>query len=409
MDEKDTVGAVEIGGRTRLCGLIGNPVEHTLSPMIHNTLAAACGCDMAYLPFLVEKEGLGAAVKGAYALNVLGLNVTVPYKMAVIPYLVSADKLAADVESVNTLVRTEGGYRGYNTDMSGLYRAMQEDKVEIKDRDVVILGAGGVGRAIAFLCAQKGAERVTILNRSVDKACSVAEEVKEKTGYQAIHARTIAEAGRLDGRDYLAIQATSVGLFPDSEKAAVEDSAFYEKVGTGYDLIYRPAETKFMRLVKENGKEYLVIRNYEHYKQSGKAVSFEEDTALIGELHGGATPEEALVPVMVFTSNIVKHKSITFTVKQGTSWKRTQRKTVATVQLDTCVENLSAVLSNEYNDCHATCKRIDNSSWELTFVDVFLGKANLKMIADGQLLTQTPVVRIEAAGLSRNDDLFGDL
>lgn len=255
MDEKDTVGAVEIGGRTRLCGLIGNPVEHTLSPMIHNTLAAACGCDMAYLPFLVEKEELGAAVKGAYALNVLGLNVTVPYKMAVIPYLVSTDKLAADVESVNTLVRTEGGYRGYNTDMSGLYRAMQEDKVEIKDRDVVILGAGGVGRAIAFLCAQKGAQRVTILNRSVDKACSVAEEVKEKTGYQAIHARTIAEAGRLDGRDYLAIQATSVGLFPDSEKAAVEDSAFYEKVDTGYDLIYRPAETKFMRLVKENGKE----------------------------------------------------------------------------------------------------------------------------------------------------------
>ena len=100
MDEKDTVGAVEIGGRTRLCGLIGNPVEHTLSPMIHNTLAAVCGCDMAYLPFLVEKEGLGAAVKGAYALNVLGLNVTVPYKMAVIPYLVSTDKLAADVESV---------------------------------------------------------------------------------------------------------------------------------------------------------------------------------------------------------------------------------------------------------------------------------------------------------------------
>ena len=73
--------------------------------------------------------------------------------------------------------------------------------------------------------------------------------------HSAIHARTIAEAGRLDGRDYLAIQATSVGLFPDSEKAAVEDSAFYEKVGTGYDLIYRPAETKFMRLVKENGKE----------------------------------------------------------------------------------------------------------------------------------------------------------
>lgn len=242
-----------IGGKTRLCGLIGNPVEHTLSPLIHNTLAVSCGCDMAYLPFLVEKDALGDAVKGAYALNVLGLNVTVPYKTAVIPYLVSADRLAADVESVNTLVRTEGGYRGYNTDMSGLYRAMREDNVEIKDRDVVILGAGGVGRAVAFLCAQKGAERVTILNRSTDKACSVAAEVRAKTDYTAIRAASIAEAGSLDGTDYLAIQATSVGLFPDCDRAAVEDCAFYEKVSTGYDLIYRPAETKFMRLVKENG------------------------------------------------------------------------------------------------------------------------------------------------------------
>lgn len=242
-----------IGGKTRLCGLIGNPVEHTLSPLIHNTLAVSCGCDMAYLPFLVEKDALGAAVKGAYALNVLGLNVTVPYKTAVIPYLVSADRLAADVESVNTLVRTEGGYRGYNTDMSGLYRAMREDNVEIKDRDVVILGAGGVGRAVAFLCAQKGAERVTILNRSTDKACSVAAEVQTKTGYTAIRAVSIAEAGGLDGTEYLAIQATSVGLFPDCDRAAIEDCAFYEKVSTGYDLIYRPAETKFMRLVKENG------------------------------------------------------------------------------------------------------------------------------------------------------------
>lgn len=192
------------------------------------------------------------------------------------------------------------------------------------------------------------------------------------------------------------------------EKAISKSLGRYCELGRPYDPLH-DGDAENTVWVKENGKEYLVIRNYEHYKQSGKAVSFEEDTALIGELHGGATPEEALVPVMVFTSNIVKHKSITFTVKQGTSWKRTQRKTVATVQLDTCVENLSAVLSNEYNDCHATCKRIDNSSWELTFVDVFLGKANLKMIADGQLLTQTPVVRIEAAGLSRNDDLFGDL
>lgn len=263
---------VKIDGKTRTCGLIGNPVEHTLSPVIHNTLAGACNINMAYLPFFVEKEGLEAAVKGAYSLNMLGMNVTVPFKRAVIPYLHEVEPLAAAMESVNTLVRTKEGFKGYNTDMSGLFRAMGEDNVRLEGEDVIVIGAGGAGRAVAYLCAAKGAGSVTLLNRSKEKAEMVAEEVNRKTGRDCVCALGLDEAYRLSGSGYLAIQATSVGLFPDSERAAIEDFKFYRKIHTGYDLIYRPAQTRFMTLVGQaggrafNGLKMLVYQGIEAFE-----------------------------------------------------------------------------------------------------------------------------------------------
>ena len=103
---------IEINGLTRTCGLIGNPVEHTLSPMIHNYLAQQMDVNMVYVPFLVEQGRLEDAIKGAYGLHILGCNVTVPYKNDVIPYLAQIDELAAKMGSVNTLVRVDGGYKG---------------------------------------------------------------------------------------------------------------------------------------------------------------------------------------------------------------------------------------------------------------------------------------------------------
>lgn len=251
METKNT--AVNIDGRTSLCGLIGNPVEHTISPAIHHTLAKACGINLAYAPFLVEKERLGDAVRGAYALNVLGVNVTVPYKKDVIPFCKELDELAAAVESVNTLVRTEDGYKGYNTDMSGLYRAMREDRVELSGENVIVLGAGGVGRAVTYLCAMKGAAHIWLLNRSYEKAAAVAQEVNDKCKKHCVDALALSGWRSLPEQKYLAIQATSVGLYPDSDKSVVEDAEFYRLIHTGYDLIYRPAETKFMKLAKAAG------------------------------------------------------------------------------------------------------------------------------------------------------------
>ncbi len=264
-------GTMSINGYTRACGLIGDPVEHTMSPALHNFLAERTGENLAYLPFHVQAGHLAEAVRGAYALNLLGLNVTVPYKREVMAHLQEVDPLAARIGAVNTLVRTEGGYRGYNTDMPGLYRAMQSDGVSIEGEEVLILGAGGVARAVAMLLRQKKAKGVIVLNRTLERARELAEEInrmargeasggvsgrscKEALGEGFARAMSLGGYGSLPaGRTYLAVQATSVGMFPAVEDAVIEDADFYKRVHTGYDLIFNPAQTKFMRLVQAHG------------------------------------------------------------------------------------------------------------------------------------------------------------
>ena len=244
---------MEINGYTRTCGVIGHPVEHTMSPAIHNTLARELGENLVYVPFHVPIGHVGQAVEGAYALNLLGMNVTVPYKSEVLPYLKETDPLAETIGAVNTLVRTEGGFKGYNTDMPGLYRAMCEDGVEIAGERVLILGAGGVARAVAILAAEKKAAEIIILNRTREKAARIAEEVNGLGGRHLAGALALEEYASLPEGNYLAIQATNVGMFPKTGEAVIEDAAFYRKIHTGYDLVFNPARTRFMSLVQQSG------------------------------------------------------------------------------------------------------------------------------------------------------------
>lgn len=248
---------MEINGKTRTCGLIGNPVEHTLSPMIHNTLAKILGHNMVYVPFLVEPGQVPEAVTGAAALHLSGLNVTVPYKSEVIASLQEIDDLAKNIGAVNTLVQTAGGYKGYNTDMEGLYRAMTGEGIRIEGEQIILLGAGGAARAVAYLCAVKGAGAVYMLNRTYDKAQTVAEEVNRTVGRDVIMPMLLTEYTKIPEGKYLAIQGTSVGLAPHVEDVIIEDEAFYEKIHTGFDLIYSPWETRFMKMTrKHRGKAY---------------------------------------------------------------------------------------------------------------------------------------------------------
>lgn len=248
-------------GHTRTCGLIGNPVAHTQSPLIQNHLAQTMGQNLVYLPFPVSDGDLEAAVRGALALDFLGLNVTVPYKSDVIPYLAEIDPLADRIGAVNTLVRCPGGYRGYNTDMPGLCRAMRQEGVEFAGREVVILGCGGVARAVAVMLLDQGAACIHIVNRTVDKARKVAEEINGMAGRYFARAYALEDYGRISGENWLVIQATSVGMHPHVDWAPIEEPAFYRRVETGYDLIFNPGTTRFMELTERyGGRAYNGVR-----------------------------------------------------------------------------------------------------------------------------------------------------
>ncbi len=283
---------MNINGYTRTCGLLGNPVEHTLSPLIHNTLAEKCGDNLVYTAFHVPQGEIGNAVKGAWAINLLGLNVTVPYKSDVIPYLSEIDSLAKQIGAVNTLVRTETGFKGYNTDMPGLYRAMCADGVNIEGEKVLILGAGGVARAVAMLLAEKKAAEVILLNRTVARAQEIAEEVNVFAGKTLARVMALSDYRTLpEGESYLAIQATSVGMFPKTEDAVIAEEDFYRRVHTGYDLIFNPPCTKFMQLVQKqggrafNGSKMLLYQGIIAYELwTGKAIDEELAQQVYGKM-----------------------------------------------------------------------------------------------------------------------------
>ncbi len=241
---------MDIQGTTRVCGLIGNPVHHTLSPAIHNELAEALGIDMVYVPFEVQKESLEEAVKGAMALDILGMNVTIPHKKEVIPFLSEIDSAAENIGAVNTLVRTSSGngFKGYNTDYYGIKRSLNRAETELKDASVIILGAGGVSRPAAFLCANEGAREVYILNRTLENAEKLADAVNKYADRTLCRALPISDYKKIpNDKQYLCFQMTSVGLFPDNDKAVIEDPDFYKMIHTGFDAVYRPLQTAFLR------------------------------------------------------------------------------------------------------------------------------------------------------------------
>jgi shikimate dehydrogenase len=238
-----------ISGKTKICALIGDPVEHTMSPVMHNAAYKKLGLDYVYIPFRVKAAGLAEAVAGLRALNVRGFNVTIPHKVAIIPLLDSLDSLAEKVGAVNTVVNKEGELRGYNTDAEGFLRALSGQGIKLKGKKVVVLGAGGAARAISYIMAEKGT-RLTILNRQqeLDWAENIASMIKEDLGKEVKVYELQHLAQAIEGVDLL-VNATSVGMSPNAEKSLVPVKLL-SKVPVVFDIVYNPIVTK---LLKEAG------------------------------------------------------------------------------------------------------------------------------------------------------------
>jgi len=164
----------------KVFAVLGDPIEHSLSPIMHNSAFEALDMDCTYHAFRVEKNDLENALQGAKAMGFGGLNLTVPLKETALKF-VDADPLAAKIGAINT-IDFKDGIKGYNTDGIGAKRTIEDEGVEIKDKNVLILGAGGAARAIAFTFAEAGA-MVNIANRTPERAMQLAAEIGDAKGY----------------------------------------------------------------------------------------------------------------------------------------------------------------------------------------------------------------------------------
>jgi len=241
-----------ITGKTKVCGIIGDPVEHSMSPAMHNAAFRALGLDYAYLPFRVCREELQNAVAGLRALNVVGLNVTIPHKVAVMSFLDKLDPLAERIGAVNTIVNDDGVLTGYNTDAPGFLQTMRSKNIEPEGKNIVILGAGGASKGISFILAGAGASLV-ILNRTRSRAEELAAQVSQIYQRQvevvALNKKNMARA--LDGADIL-VNTTSVGMVPGIEQTPVPAGLLKPRLVV-FDIVYNPLETRLLREAKAAG------------------------------------------------------------------------------------------------------------------------------------------------------------
>jgi shikimate dehydrogenase len=235
-------GAEMIDARTKLYGIIGNPVRHSLSPLIHNRALKRMGINAAYLAF--EVDDVEAAVKGIRGLGLQGVSVTLPFKTHVMSHLDNVDTMATKIKAINTIINEDGRLIGHNTDWSGAMAALDE-KIDLRGKRVHLLGTGGAARAIGFGLKQKGCE-VTLFYRSAERAAGLAEEL----GFDHRPLASLATLDRLDA-DVL-INATPVGMHPCDDVSPVPKNILQKGI-TVMDIVYHPLRTVLLREAEEQG------------------------------------------------------------------------------------------------------------------------------------------------------------
>lgn len=244
--------ATKINAKTKVYAVIGCPIGHSFSPVIHNTLSELLNIDMTYNAFKVEPQGLSTAIEGAYQLGIQGLNVTVPHKQEVMKSLCRIDDFALQIGAVNTLKYTENGYEGYNTDIFGLEESIKSKGIELKNKTMVLIGAGGAAKSAAVMAASNGVSRLYIVNRTIKNAENIAENIKKYYNNTEVVCLGYEEIDKIDTAD-ICVQTTSSGMSPKVDETPIQNSEFFKKCKFVVDIIFNPWETKFLKLAKENG------------------------------------------------------------------------------------------------------------------------------------------------------------
>jgi shikimate dehydrogenase len=240
---------MEINPKTKICGLVGHPLEHTASPAIHNAAFRALGLNAVYLVFDIEPTMFEDAIKGLKALKVCGFNVTIPYKERIIPLLTHLDQSAARVGAVNTVKLDGVSLIGYNTDVAGFLAPLLELNLKLNEITALILGAGGAAKACVRALLDAGCRELIVLNRSLERALNLYKQHGNKLKVAPLNEESLKE---VLSRATLVVNTTPVGMYPNVDESIIPRALLRSDLIV-YDLVYRPPQTKLLKEAKEVG------------------------------------------------------------------------------------------------------------------------------------------------------------
>jgi shikimate dehydrogenase len=243
----------KISRKTKLYALIGNPIEHSLNPLMQNAAFQALGLKCVYLSFRVESKELCTAINGIKSLGLLGFNVTIPYKASIWKYLDEMDPHANDIGAINTVTNREGKLVGYNTDGAAALAVLKEEVASLWEKRIVIIGAGGAARAISFYLAPL-AKNLVILNRTELKAFDLARTLCQRFKKSSIKGEKLTKesiVNELDDVDIL-LNTTSVGMYPHVDETLVDKAMIHSEMIV-FDIVYNPLKTRLLKEAEEAG------------------------------------------------------------------------------------------------------------------------------------------------------------
>lgn len=265
---------MHIKGTTKLLGIIGDPIEHSKSPVMQNKAIAALNLDYIYVPFAVKKEDLQTVFNGFAAINLRGFNVTIPHKENVIPLLTKITDTAKKIGAVNTVWLTEEGWHGTNTDIDGFIAPLKELNRDWTKIIPVILGNGGASRAVIVGCEQLGCKEVRVIGRNIEKL----EVFKRSFAHSNLNCQISVYSWEnltdLIPDTDLIVNTTPIGMYPniDNSPLTKEQNDLIKKGTIAYDLIYTPRPTLFLQQALKQGA--IIIDGSEMLVQQG-AIAFE--------------------------------------------------------------------------------------------------------------------------------------
>ena len=237
--------------------IIGDPIDHSLSPAIHNAAFTTLGLNCSYIAFRVQEGQLKNSMDSLRAINIGGFNVTMPHKVTVLNYVDRSDKIAEMVGAANTVNNEGGKFHAYNTDVVGFIEPLRQRKIDLNGFEVLILGAGGAARAVAVALSQeKGVSKINIFNRDIDRSTSLANMIN-KSGIE-IGIISQNDVQKIAFRSNLIINTTPLGM--KNEQSLIKTSSI-SKESIVYDIVYKPIETKLLENARTAGAQ--VIYGYE--------------------------------------------------------------------------------------------------------------------------------------------------